>query len=414
MKLAILTQNYIPEPDPKMHVLASGLVKRGHTVTVLTGFPNYPSGTIYSGYRQTLWTKQVIDGVDVVRMPLYPDRSRSTIRRSLNYLSFATVASLFGPWHCPDIEALFVYHPPVTLGVPAYLISLLRRAPFVCEIQDMWPETLAATKMVSEGAIIRALTRLASFTYRKAAAITVISPGFKRNLIEKGVPEEKIHVIFNWAYEGAFEPVARDASFGAKAGLADRFNVLYAGNMGPAQGLENVIRAATLLADVPDAQFVLMGSGIDQPRLSEEAGRLGLRNVRFIERQPMERMPHYYAWADAVMIHLTDDPLFAITVPGKTQSALASGRPVLACVAGDAADLILSARAGLAVPPCDPAALAGAVRTLRAMPLNERERMGRAGRRFYDERLAPATAIGTYESLLNRVIENHNSNGKCH
>lgn len=407
LRIGILTQNYVPEPDPKMHILAAGLVRRGHSVTTLTGFPNYPTGRIYPGYKQRMWQVEQIDGVRVVRMPLFPDRSRSVLKRSLNYLTFPAYAALVGPWKCPQIDVLLVYHPPITLGVPAIVISRTKRAPFILEIQDLWPETLLATKMLSGGVITGCLSRLADATYRKATAITVISDGFRRNLISKGVPAEKLHVIHNWAYEGTFEPVPRDAAIGSEAGLDGKFNILYAGNMGPAQGLSNVLGAAALLSDLPDVQLVLMGSGIDKAALVAEAATRGLTNVSFIERQPMDRMPQYYAWADAVMIHLTDDPLFAITVPGKTQSCLASGRPVLACVAGDAADLIESAQAGLAVPPCDPISLAGAIRRLRQMERCDRLRMGQAGRRFYDERLAPDIAIARYESLFYSVLPNH-------
>src|SRR5438445_13644425 len=174
MRILILTQNYVPEPDTKMHVLGRALHLRGHAITVITGYPNYPEGRIYSGYRQRVWHTEVLDGVRIVRVPLYPDHSRSAVRRSLNYLSFAVSASMIGPVACGPADVMLVYHPPVTLAVPAFLIHTLRGVPFVYEIQDMWPETLKATGMISNGVVLGALNTMGAFAYKHASAMTVI------------------------------------------------------------------------------------------------------------------------------------------------------------------------------------------------------------------------------------------------
>ncbi len=413
MHVLILTQNYIPEPDPKMHILAKGLVNRGHKLTVLTSFPNYPQGKIYAGYRQRFFQREEIDGVKIIRLPLYPDRSRSVIKRSLNYLSFPMSATVLGHFFCGEVDVMMVYHPPITLGIPAWVISLLRRIPFVFEIQDMWPETLPATGMVSNPLILKALARLAMFTYTKASAITVISPGFKRNLEDKGVPGEQIHVIYNWAYEEEFSLPKPDTQLAEKMGLNGRFNILYAGNMGPAQGLHNVIKAASLLTDIKELQFVLMGSGIERDKLKKMARERKLKNIKFLPRQPMEMMPSVYALVDAVMVHLIDDPLFEITVPGKTQSCLLSGKPVIVSVNGDAADLVVKAGAGLAVRAMDPVDLAHAVRKLYAMSPQERKAMGSAGRRYYFQNLAPEVQIKKYEQLFYEIIKDRGVSVSC-
>ena len=190
MKTLLLSQLYHPEPEIKVHLLGKGLVARGHHVTAITGFPNYPLGRIYPGYRQHWWHWENKDGVYVLRLPLYPDHSRSSIKRSLNYLSFAVSASLLGPILCGDADVMWVYHPPLTVGIPAWWIGLLRRMPFIFEIQDMWPDTLPVSGMVSNELVLSWLGRLANFIYRRSAAVTVISPGFKRNLVNKGVPAE--------------------------------------------------------------------------------------------------------------------------------------------------------------------------------------------------------------------------------
>ena len=194
-----------------------------------------------------------------------------------------------------------------------------------------------------------------------------------------------------------------DLSLAEKLGLKNHFHILYAGNMGPAQGLHNVIDAASLLTDIEDLQFVLIGSGIDEDNLKKMIEDKKLTNVKLLPRQPMEMMPSIYALVDAVMVHLTDDPLFEITVPGKTQSCLLSGRPIIASVNGDASDLVLRAGAGLAVKAMDSVALADAVRKLYAMSPKERETMGAAGRTYYFQNLSPDVQLVDYERLFERV-----------
>jgi len=407
VRILILSQWYRPEPDLKAHLLGADLVARSHTVTAITGFPNYPGGKWYSGYRLRWRQWEILDGVRILRVPLYPDHSRFAVRRSLNYLSFAVSALLLGPVLSGPADVMWVYHPPLTVGIPAWWIGLLRRVPFVYEVQDMWPETLAATGMMPLAWAMPWISRLAQFIYRHAAAVAVISPGFKRNLISKGVPAEKIHVIPNWADEEIYRPVPRDETLAAEHGLAGRFNVMYGGNLGAAQAMDNVLEAAALLRDLPGVQFVLIGDGVDEVRLREAAQARRLENVRFIGRQPAERMPYFFALADALLVHLKRDPLFEITIPSKTIAYLACGRPILSCVAGDAAEVVQSAGAGLVCPPEDPAAMAQAVRDLYAMPAEQRQAMGHSGRRAFLANYTRAVLVDRYEALLREVARSN-------
>ncbi len=411
MRVLTLSQWYIPEPDIKIHLLAQDLAARGHQVTSITGFPNYPQGRIYPGYRQRFWQWERKDGMRVLRLPLYPDHSRSKVHRTLNYLSFAASAALLGPALCGPADVMWVYHPPLTVGIPAWWIGLLRRVPFIYEIQDMWPETMAATRMISNGLVVDWLGKLAKFVYQRAAAITVISPGFKQNLIAKGVPSEKIHVISNWADEEIYRPVSPDLTLADRHKLRGRFNVIYGGNLGAAQAMGNVLAAAALLRDLPEVQFVLIGDGVDEAALRRQATEQGLDNVHFVGRQPVERMPYFFALADVLLIHLRRDPLFEITIPGKTIAYLACGRPILGVVAGDAADVVQDAGAGLICPPEDPAALAQAVRDLFAMPAEQREAMGQAGRRAFLENYTRQVLVDRYEALFQEVMQRYRPNG---
>lgn len=403
MRITILSQWYPPEPESKIHLLGKQLAARGHIVTALTGFPNYPSGRLYPGYRLRWRQWEQRDGVRVLRVPLYPDHSRSGAKRILNYFSFALSASTLGATLCGRADVMWVYSPPLTVGIPAWWIGLLRRIPFVYEVQDMWPETLTATGMLPSSRAAKLLGQLAKFIYARAAAITVISPGFKRNLIEKGVPADKIQVIPNWADEDIYRPVERDERLGEEYSLAGKFNVMFAGVMGAAQALENVLAAAEKLIDCEAVQWVFIGDGIDVDRLKQSAQARRLNNVRFIGRQPVERMPYFFAWADALLVHLKRDPLFEITIPSKTIAYLACGRPIITCAAGDPAKVVSDAGAGLVCAPEDATALAQAVRVLRAMPVDQREALGQAGRHAYLQQYTRAGLVRNYEELLERI-----------
>lgn len=404
MRIVLLSQWFAPEPETRVTVFARELARRGHQVTVLTGFPNYPQGKLYPGYKLKLWQRESLDGVNVVRMFLYPDHSQSRIKRSLNYLSFAASACLQGPFLCGPADLLWVYHPPLTIGIPAWWISLVHHVPFVYEIQDMWPETVIATGMMKEGVSIRLLEHLAHFVYRRAAAITVISPGFKRMIAAKGVPEEKIVVISNWADEDMFRPVDRDPKLGNQYSLAGHFNIMFSGNMGPAQALETVIEAAALLIDLADVKFTFIGDGLSVDNLKTLASARELPNVQFIGRQPMSSMAGFHAWADALLVQLGEDPLFYTTIPSKTLAYLASGRPILCAVPGDGADVVREANAGLVCHPGDPQALADVVRKMHKMPANEREALGRNGREKFLSHYSRSALTDQYERVFHQVL----------
>lgn len=404
MRVLILSFFYQPEPnDVKAHSLGRELVARGHDVTAITTFPNYPHGRIYDGYRQSWRQWEDKDGVRLARIPLYPDHSRSSIKRALSYLSFLASASVLTPLLGGQPDVMWIYQPPLTTGMAGWLTSRLRRVPYVYEIQDMWPETLRATGMINNEAALGVLGEIALRVYRDASAITVISDGFRRNLISKGVPAEKLHVIPNWADEVVYHPRPRETSLAEAHGLAGRFNVIFGGNMGPAQDLGTVIEAADRLQDLADLQFVLIGDGIALPDLQAEVSRRGLTNVRFLGRQPHAAMPGFFAWADVLLAPLKDDPLFAITIPSKIMAYLASERPIIAAMPGDGAAVVQDAGAGLACPPGNPAGLEKAIRTIYTMPREDRNALGQAGRRAYEAHYGFQQAVDRYEAIFQQI-----------
>jgi len=243
--------------------------------------------------------------------------------------------------------------------------------------------------MLPGGVGSRLLTAVCYAVYRRADWLTVLSPGFKEALVGRGVPTERIEVIYNWCNEAAQRALPQDEALAEALGFNGRFNILFAGTMGVMQGLDTVLAAAQLCQQtIPQAQFVFVGGGVDRPRLEAEAARLGLTNVRFLSRQEPEAMGPLYALADALLVHLKDGPLFRITIPSKTQAYLYMGRPIIMAMHGDAADLVRQAEAGLLCSPEDPEALATAVAQLVSMSPEAREQMGRNGAAFYAEKLA--------------------------
>jgi glycosyltransferase involved in cell wall biosynthesis len=404
MNILILSQWYYPEPAVRIHTLAKALAGKGHKVTSITGIPNYPTGKIYEGYRFRPWPQvEEIDRVRVVRVPLFPEHSRSVLGRILNYISFALSASFFGPMLSGPIDVVWVYHPPLTVALPAMVISSIRRAPFVYEIQDLWPETLAATGMIKAKWVLNLIGALARATYRHAAALTVISPGFQRNLTGKNVPESAIQVIPNWADESTYYPRTPDQSLAKSHGFEGFYNVLYAGNMGAAQDLSNLIDAAILLKSQPRIRFVLVGDGIDSEALKRRTEAEHLDNIVFFDRKPPEEIARLASLSDVLLVHLSCDPLFALTIPAKTISSLACGRPILTVSSGDPADTIMAAGAGVACPPGNPQALATAVTAMCRASGEQHRKWGEAGRTYFLKNFSQAELIERYEELLTSV-----------
>lgn len=400
MRILFLTQWFDPEPSFKGLQFAQALQARGHSVQVLTGFPNYPGGKVYPGYRIRLWQREVMHGIPVLRVALYPSHSRSASGRVLNYLSFAFSASILGTLLVKAADVAYVYHPPATVGFPALALKYLRRIPFVYDVQDLWPDTLTATGMVRDSASLKLVGAWCRLVYRAASRITVLSPGFQQRLSERGVPSSKVRVIYNWTH--AIPPATPDAALANS--LAGRFVVLFAGNLGAAQGLDAVLDAAKLTQERhPEVCFAFVGSGVEEPRLRQRAVAEGLANVVFLGRRSPEAMGGVYAWAAALLVHLRAGPLFDITIPSKTQAYLGIGKPILAGVAGDAADLINRSGAGITCEPENAAAIAAAAIRLAELPREEREAMGARGREFYHQELSLKIGVGRFKAIFEEV-----------
>jgi colanic acid biosynthesis glycosyl transferase WcaI len=405
MRVLLLMQWFDPEPTFKGLAFAKQLVQNGHEVEVLTAFPNYPEGKLYPGYRLRIWQREVVDGISVIRVPLYPSHDGSSVRRALNYVSFALSSALLGPWLVRPADVVYVYHAPGTIALPAMALKALRGMPFVYDINDLWPDSLPATGMLNNRVLLKCVDLWSRLTYRLASHVVIGSPGVKRVLQERGVPESKVTVIFNWCDEAQLLQTEHRISPTDEPDMAERFNVVFAGNMGKAQALDAVLAAAELIASrLEYVQFVFIGGGVDVARLKRLKDERGLTNVLFLPRRPMSEIGSALKLAGALLVHLRDDPLFRITLPSKTQAYLAVGRPILMAVRGDAAELVREAGGGVACLPEDAEGIAAAVEELARMSPEVREEMGERGAKFYWRELSLAVGTQRFEVVFDRAV----------
>lgn len=405
MRVLILSQYYKPEPVPKPAELAESLVARGHTVSVLTGYPNYPSGTLYDGYRLAPAARASVDGIPVVRAFEYPDHGTRATGRIANYVSFMLAAPLASAL-APSCDVIYVWHPPLTVGVAAALIARARRVPFVYDVQDIWPESAVLAGMLKPGLLVRFMSWLERIIYRQADHILVTTEGARQNLLGKGVPSRKVSVMKHWIDDRVFALAPSEARDGVRARYEwrDRFVVLFAGNIGLVQGLDTVLDAAAALPDSSSALIAIVGDGTDRARLEARARAMGLeRRVVFLGRQPAESMPAFFAAADALLVHLKKGELSRLVIPTKTMAYLAAGRPIIMAMDGAAAELVTDAAAGAAIPPGDAPRLAEAIEAMRGLCDAERLAMGERGRRYLARHFTREVVVPEYEALLQRV-----------
>lgn len=402
IRVLLLTQWFEPEPTFKGMDFARELLRQGFEVEVVTGFPNYPGGKIYPGYKLKWLQRELIDGVQVTRVPLYPSHDQGAVGRVLNYVSFAASALIYGLFAAKRPDVIYAYHPPLTVGIAAVLIRLFRRVPVVYDIQDMWPDTLRATGMFSNEKALKVVSRVCDWVYRRADQLVVLSPGFKRLLIERGVPADKIELIYNWCAEDSLaapQGVVPAVFFGQ-----DKFRILFAGNMGKAQALDAVLGAAELLQQqAPDLTFVFLGGGVEVGRLQQIAADKSLTNVTFLPPVPMTEVGNYLNAADVLLVHLKKDPLFTITIPSKTQAYMAVGKPILMAVDGDAADLVRNCDCGQIAESENPRAIADAALTLMQAGPDERNVMAINSRLFYQEKLSLSVGAGRFGAIFKKL-----------
>lgn len=384
MNILVVSQYFWPE-NFRINDLAKGLHERGHKITVLTGIPNYPSGKFFPGYGWFKNTRQNYDGIDVIRVPLVSRGKGGAVRLLLNYLSFALNASLLGVFACRGkFDLIFVYEPsPITVGLPAIVLKKIKRAPVMFWVLDLWPESLAATGAIKSKWLLDWVAKLVRFIYARCDRILVQSQAFIRQVSAMGVDPGTILYFPNWAEE-LFQANS-DTSYQANSvAMPDGFRVMFAGNIGAAQDFGTILSAAEMLKEFTTIQWVIVGDGRMSNWVKQEVERRVLsKTVYMLGRHPLEAMPYFFSHADAMLASLRRDPIFSQTVPGKIQSYLAYGKPIIAALEGEGARIVDEAGAGLTCPPEDAAGLAKAVLAMYKKPGHERAAMGKRGKEYY-------------------------------
>jgi colanic acid biosynthesis glycosyl transferase WcaI len=402
-RILILSIYHDPEPIPKTGELARELLRRGHEVTVVTAFPHYPSGHLYPGYRLAFWRRETRAGVRVLRTLIFPYHGRRGILRILNYISWM-LSSIQAAWLTPPCDVMYVWHPPLTVGVSAWIISKLKRVRFVYDVQDLWPESAVASGLLRPGRLVDVLDRMADWVYARASHILVVSDAAAESLRRRGVDRQKISVAPHWVDTAPFaRPSSRDVR--SEFGWQGKVLLMFAGNLGMVQGLETIIEAAALLRERQDVVFALVGDGSDRPRLEAMAAGRQLTNVFFAGRHPADEMPDFLRAADALVVHLRRSEIAEHAIPTKILSYFAAGRPIVCATAGVSADLVRSANAGLICPPGDAPALATAVLELVRMPAESREHFGNNGRAYLHRHFEKETVIDGYERMLDTLAQ---------
>lgn len=356
MHILFLTDNFPPEvnaPASRTHEHCRQWVAAGEQVTVITCAPNFPKGRVFDGYRNRLWQQEVIDGIRVIRVWSYITANEGFVKRILDYTSYMLTAF---------IASLFVRHVDVVVGtspqfftaVAGWATGAVKRVPFVFELRDLWPESIKAVGAMKESAAIRWLEKLELFLYRRAARIVSVTHSFRDTLVRRGINGAKIDVVTNGVDVTRFSPRPKDAALERALGLQGCFVAGYIGTHGMAHALETLLQAARALQQRPDAQDVrllLLGDGARKGVLQEDAARLGLRNVVFVDTVPKEEVARYWSLLDVSVIHLRRTELFTTVIPSKLFECMGMGIPVLHGVAGESANIVEREGAGLVFEP---------------------------------------------------------------
>jgi glycosyltransferase involved in cell wall biosynthesis len=385
LRVTFLTHYFPPEVGPaqtRLHELAKRLIAAGEAVTVVTGFPNYPAGEIFPGYHGKRFMEDSYDGIRVLRTWVFATRSRGFMGRLLNYFSFP-IFSLLAVRRLGPTDIIYVQSPPLFTGLAALWFSRLKRAPFIFNVSDIWPQSAVELGMLRNRFAIRLAEMLEHRIYRRATRITVATPGILERLVARGVPRDKIFLLTNGVDTAAYNVTSPDRELAQRLGLDGHKVFMYAGLHGLAQGLDVILEAAKLTHN-PDVLYVLVGDGADKAALVAKAEAEKIANVRFLPIQPTSSLPALLNLAYATVIPLRRLDLFKAALPSKLFDSMAAGRPIVAPLWGEAAALVEAAACGLVVEPEDARAVQEAVEKLAADPALA-HKLGEQGRRYVVE-----------------------------
>lgn len=383
------------------------LKERGHEVTVLTGLPNYPDGAVFSSFRQDPEAFTSYHGADVVRVPMLA-RGKRSISLILNYASFFLSASAIGPLklRSREFDCVFVYAvSPIMAAIPAIVIGRLKRAPVFVWVLDLWPETLRAVGVLRNPRLLTMVGWMVSWIYNRTDYLLLQSHGFFENVkryCTRNIDHKRLVYFPSWAEDDFSTSNSSTDLIEADPAI---FTVVFAGNLGEAQDFPAILEAASMLQGKVALRWVIVGDGRMSEWLTDQVRERALTNVHLLGRHPLEAMPGLFAVADALLVSLKTNDVFEKTIPGKVQAYLASGRPVLGMINGEAARVIRESGAGLACNSSDAQGLAHIVSELATMSPEVRREMGESGRRYYQEHYSKPKLMERLEELFRKATQ---------
>lgn len=396
MKILIVSQYFLPENAFIAPSLARWLTDQGHSVRVLTSFPNYPEGKLYRGWRQRWRQRETIDGAAVLRVPMVIDHSQSAPRRMLNYLSFA-LSSATARGFARGADVVYVYATQMTPALGPWLWRFTGGAPYVLHVQDLWPDSITGSSLVGKGVASRIIDMVLEpwlrSVYKRSAGIIAIAPRMLSTLLDRGVSAERAHLVFNWARDLPKVP-SRPHS------VKEDCVAVFAGNVGDMQDLETVVAAAHRVS-ATRFHLRIVGGGVALDRVKALSDQLGTTNIEFVDRVPPHKMAEIYAEADFSLVTLKNLPVFAGTIPSKFQASLAHGLPIISTVPGDVSDVIRQHDVGFVADPENVDSLEQAFRRAIGQSESERGEMKERAVALYGEAFRADAALGAIERILN-------------
>lgn len=405
MHILVVTQYFWPE-NFRINDLVAGLVDRNHKVTVLTGIPNYPEGSFFPGYGFCSNSSQEYKGCKVLRVPLIPRGKGGGIRLALNYFSFVLSSCILAPIRCRGkYDVIFIFEPsPVTVALPALLLKTLRKIPVMFWVQDLWPESLAATGAVSSSRVLTLVTKIVKFIYDRCDKILITSRSFKKSIELHGVSTEDV-LYFPQSAEDVFQIATEKQNVAELDSIPQGFWIMFAGNIGVAQDFNTIIQSAYKLREYADVHWIIVGDGRMREWAENEVRKFGLsKQFHFLGRHPLEVMPSFFSQADALLVTLRKEPIFSLTIPAKVQSYLACGRPIIAALDGEGAKVINDSEAGFSCPAESPDSLAQIVLKMYKKSKSERESMGVKGRIYYEANFDRGMLLDKLEGWMKDLI----------
>lgn len=406
MHILFLTDNFPPEvnaPASRTFEHCREWVRLGHQVTIVTCAPNFPKGQVFDGYKNRLFSRETMEGVEVIRVWSYITANEGFLRRTLDYVSFMA-AAVPASLRVARPDVIIATSPQFFTACAGYLVSCLRRVPYVFELRDLWPESIRAVGVMKQSPILDALEKLELFLYRKAELVVSVTHAFKRDLERRGIASDRIHVVTNGADLTRFQPRSRNQALAQRLGLQGKFVAGYIGTHGMAHALETLLETARLLKEEgrDDIRILLLGDGASKFALKKQAGELGLDNVVFVDSVPKEEVVDYWSLLDASIIHLRRTDLFKTVIPSKLFESMAMGIPVLLGVEGESAEIVERSGAGRAFEPENAVALRDQLLELAHSPAL-RETLGAKGvasAKEFDRRALAEIMLGHIEDHL--------------